>query len=335
MNSFVERERDLRELFAAIEPFLKEWGDLVDLKVMEFLAVEGNDFDLAAVKIKPKNRVKDLDSFIQKALHRGKKYSNPLLEIEDKVGTRVVLLTNENISKVTSILSKQEFWECKVDRDREDRISQNVKEFDYQAYHLIVKPMKGAFDVPDKFLPFISCEIQVKTLFQHAYAEVSHDTVYKGAFTQDRYLLRTLAKSMALMEATDDFFCEMFNYINSNQNVPNQFLRELINLYANLDPTFKTDGINLSLDALIIEELEKVNVLQKLRIERINEFVQSNVTKLKRIINLENFLISSHPIIIMIAYLLEKRVDDLKNCDLDGSMLEAVALNLGVSYQHS
>ncbi|TOO37902.1 (p)ppGpp synthetase, partial [Vibrio parahaemolyticus] len=55
------------------------------------------------------------------------------------------------------------------------------------------------------------CEIQVRTLLQHAYAELTHDAVYKAKTVVEPEVHRTVAKSMALIETTDDFFSDVNN----------------------------------------------------------------------------------------------------------------------------
>ena len=52
----------------------------------------------------------------------------------------------------------------------------------------------------------IPCEIQIRTLLQHAYGELTHDTIYKPNIRATPVLKRTAAKSMALIEATSDYF---------------------------------------------------------------------------------------------------------------------------------
>ena len=52
----------------------------------------------------------------------------------------------------------------------------------------------------------IPCEIQIRTLLQHAYSELTHDTIYKPNVRATPAVKRTAAKSMALIEATSDYF---------------------------------------------------------------------------------------------------------------------------------
>jgi hypothetical protein len=48
--------------------------------------------------------------------------------------------------------------------------------------------------------------VQIKTLLQHAYSELTHDTIYKPQIEATPEMRRNAAKSMALLEATNDYF---------------------------------------------------------------------------------------------------------------------------------
>jgi hypothetical protein len=53
-----------------------------------------------------------------------------------------------------------------------------------------------------------ACEVQIRTLLQHAYAELGHDRIYKGGVIIPPNVHRIVARSMALMETADGLFCE-------------------------------------------------------------------------------------------------------------------------------
>ncbi|MGY4460834.1 hypothetical protein [Bradyrhizobium sp. LB13.1] len=59
------------------------------------------------------------------------------------------------------------------------------------------------------------CEIQVRTLLQHAYSELTHDTIYKPNVQATPSLKRSAAKSMALIEATGDYFAKVHEEIQA------------------------------------------------------------------------------------------------------------------------
>jgi putative GTP pyrophosphokinase len=81
--------------------------------------------------------------------------------------------------------------------------------FDYQSLHYIVRS-RIPFDHQGLAIPAaLPCEIQIRTLLQHAYSELTHDTIYKPSVKATPSLKRAAAKSMALIEATGDYFSEV------------------------------------------------------------------------------------------------------------------------------
>jgi putative GTP pyrophosphokinase len=59
-------------------------------------------------------------------------------------------------------------------------------------------------EVPDG----MSCEVQIRTILQHAYAELCHDRIYKSSVKIPVSAKRVVARCMALMETTDLLFCD-------------------------------------------------------------------------------------------------------------------------------
>lgn len=325
------RERELREEFSNLSPELKKWGQEVDNSIIESLKSE-KSFDYNNfVKLKFDFRLKDSDSFIKKALYR-KAYSDPLKEIEDKIGTRVVVLTSNHMMQVRDILmSKTDLWECKIGRDKA-LIKESIKEFDYEAVHLIVKPLKGNQGFNQDNLDYLTCEIQIKTIFQHAYSEISHDTVYKGPYRHDLDLLRKLARSMALLESTDENFNSMYSYINSGKGLALNFHEELIQQFKRINPSYDDKNADRELDAYILDELMTTKVLEDLDMDEISKFVHNKLSVLSKISEKPNFLIGKYPVMVLLSYLLMFCPEYLYDKDIDIDTLKSLATQLNVNY---
>lgn len=204
-------EQDLAQQFAALHGPLARWGAFVDTVVNELLDTVFPDSNF--IQMRPQHRCKNEDSYVKKVLYRSKNnnYPEPLVDVEDKVATRVVLLTTDNVKKFVSLLTTCEHWDNKISKDTNEISLSNPNLFDYQSVHIVVWPKKNPEQIDKRFL---TCEIQVRTLLQHAYAEVTHDLVYKGAQQNDGAIKRQLSKCMALMETTDDMFCNIFDKIS-------------------------------------------------------------------------------------------------------------------------
>ncbi len=173
MNNFDEAK--IRKEFQDLVPLLKEWGQFVDKVLNIFL--DSLSWSIERIQKKPEYRVKNEDSYVSKVLYR-KSYKEPIKDTTDKVGTRIVLLNMDDVRIVSDFIEKQcrSFWVVENKAQDIDEIREHhPEEFGYQSNHYIVKPIPGKY--PDTLCDLLTCEIQVRTLLQHAYAETSHDTV--------------------------------------------------------------------------------------------------------------------------------------------------------------
>ena len=149
-----------------------------------------NDFLEGKAKIdRIKFRVKDPTSFVRKAIDPPA-YSNPISEIEDQIGGRVIVVYKSDV-KIISDLITRNFNAIESSNKRPSKDA----EFGYESTHLILsipphlKPSGWSKlgDVP------ITFEAQIRTLFMHAWAEPSHGLEYKSASELPRDLLRELS----------------------------------------------------------------------------------------------------------------------------------------------
>lgn len=181
-------------------------------------------------------RLKGDASLIDKALHRNKSYTDPYGEITDKVGMRYVVLLTSDIAKICAVIESPKFaelWTYSKDKDYEEERLAKPLEFSYQSVHYILRAKGnhkfGSIEVPDG----LPCEVQIRTLLQHAHSELTHDTLYKPKTTAKPSVKRTVAKSMALIEATDEFFVHAMDELAAI-NAPQRDLFEyLCALYLN------------------------------------------------------------------------------------------------------
>src|SRR5690606_11585815 len=128
-------------------------------------------------KIDPSYRVKSPESVIEKLAR--KKYTNPHQEMTDLVGARFVVLLRSDIAVVDRAIINRSCWSVSKDRDYINEALSDPSVFDYQSMHYLVRNLEDrtieGVHVPDG----LTCEVQVRSLLQHAYAELVHDDIYK------------------------------------------------------------------------------------------------------------------------------------------------------------
>ncbi|OLY91197.1 hypothetical protein SAMN05444008_11271 [Cnuella takakiae] len=323
-----EIEDKLANEFREIGSDLQRWGRIVDGLLTQELFKEIPNQDL--IKIAPSFRLKSEKSYLYKVLYRNKIYAEPLLEVEDKVGTRVVVLKSDQIDLIGQRVLSYEGWIAKITKEPLQQIEDQPKMFDYQSLHIVVYPVRQEEWSSTK-KEILTCEIQIRTLLQHAFAEVSHDSTYKGAYRNDSQLHRLLAKSMALMESTDDYFCQVYNLMADERRNYMVLTNELIKLYKEFDPEFSKSSVDYDLTFKVYESLgsEPINV------NELEAFIHKENKDLKRAIRPKNGLLFEQPIILLIAYFVYNNDPAIKEkWPLTQDSLKNVYNSLNMSFDH-
>jgi putative GTP pyrophosphokinase len=161
-------------------------------------------------------RAKDPGSFLKKAetLVKGKpKYKDPLSQVQDQIGARVITFFKSDVERIDAIV-RAYFKPIEF----RDRVPESEWEFGYFGRHyVLIVPTdvkSGLIDskkIPDFF------ELQVKTLFQHAWSEADHDVGYKpGSIPLTPEEKRKLAYTSAQAWGADQIFDELFQARSSS-----------------------------------------------------------------------------------------------------------------------
>ena len=158
------------------------------------------------------SRAKSVDRFLGKATKTDDssgnlKYEFPLDEIQDQVGARIVVFYLSDVTVVSDLIKKHF---AHVENTVKAPISD--KEFGYFGEHFILTlPTDVTHDLhTDSSNVF---ELQIKTLFQHAWSEAEHDSSYKAPSDMTKDERRLVALSSAHAWAADKIFDDFFNEI--------------------------------------------------------------------------------------------------------------------------
>lgn len=160
-------------------------------------------------------RAKSPERFLQKASKIAEdgypKYADPLEQIQDQIGARIVVFYLSDVDTVSATIERY------LHRREATVVEPEVdEEFRYFGKHYILELPRDA--VPDT-LPFDAgpevFELQIKTLFQHAWSEANHDLGYKPAMPLTAEQRRLLAYSSAQAWGADRVFDQLFREVNS------------------------------------------------------------------------------------------------------------------------
>jgi len=159
-------------------------------------------------------RVKDPDRFAAKAEKKDDnnefKYTDPLYQIQDQIGARIVVYYKDDVHIIGDRLEK---YYRHI--EKKELIPESEWAFGYFGKHWVYDLKKDLIpkEYDDKAPDFF--ELQVKTLFQHAWSEANHDLGYKSdqplTTTQKRRFAYTAAQAWGADKIFEELRAEILN----------------------------------------------------------------------------------------------------------------------------
>jgi ppGpp synthetase/RelA/SpoT-type nucleotidyltranferase len=184
----------VRAAYERVQPLYKRLAQ----EVRHILEIKLKEAGLTPVSIT--DRDKAIDSFAAKITR--KQYTNPLSQMTDLAGTRVVCAYESEIAKVAGIV------EANFDvRERIDKASDlGVDRMGYSGKAFVVTLGTNCAGVRYEKITDLLCEIQVRTILQDAWAIIDHQLVYKNEKSTPERLRRDLNNVASLLEIAQGIF---------------------------------------------------------------------------------------------------------------------------------
>ncbi|MCW2999175.1 MAG: hypothetical protein JWN65_2724 [Solirubrobacterales bacterium] len=182
---------DVQQSFSEQRPNYEHLAKTLGEALKERLAARGLDTIVLW-------RAKDILSFAKKALRKG--YADPIAEIGDKAGVRVIVHYAGDVPVVEEIVSSLAIVhsrDSKLDAMDYDRLG-------YLGVHYDVTLQSDLTNGDDARLAGLHAELQIHTKAQSAWAVVSHELLYKSSTELPVDVLRGITRLVALVELFDD-----------------------------------------------------------------------------------------------------------------------------------
>ena len=173
-------------------------------------------------------RAKDLSSFAEKAVRKANKYNDPVHQFTDLCGARVITQTQVEVDRISQFI--HDTFTIDVANSIDKRSTLGVSEFGYLSVHYIIQlPMHGSeekgengshkimgIELPEELVAGgFKAEIQVRTMLQHAWAGISHDSLYKNMFKPPEQWHREMNRLAATLEEADHSFARFVSRLET------------------------------------------------------------------------------------------------------------------------
>jgi hypothetical protein len=173
--------------------------------------------------------------------------------------------------------------------------------FGYLSYHLICKISPNRLLLPEyEKYKDIKFEIQIRSILQHAWAEIEHDIGYKSSLGIPKELKRKFSRIAGLLETADENFCEIKKAIEIYQEKieknENEFLQTDLNL--NSLQLFIENQIVIELDNYIAIDAGKSSLDTETKQDSLSSYLDMlSYFNIKTIQQLNDLLVSKKTII--------------------------------------
>jgi ppGpp synthetase/RelA/SpoT-type nucleotidyltranferase len=200
------------------------------------------------------SRIKTESSLTGKLILKGSKYKS-LADITDILGFRVITFYPDDVDKVASVIDR--YYEVDWDNSVDKRKLHDIDSFGYLSLHYVCR-------MPD--MPY-RMEIQMRTLMQHAWANMYHDIGYKSGVEIPKEYIRNMNRLAGMLELVDaefsrirmevtDYRRRMQALVASGNLDDAQLDGETFKSYLDLDPFGQLNRRIAALNQAEIQEVE-------------------------------------------------------------------------------
>lgn len=219
------------------------------------------------------SRVKSKPSLIKK-INRPDATYKCLEEVTDIAGLRVTTYFASDVDKVAQMIKRK--FQIDNENSIDKRDVTDPDRFGYLSLHYVVSLTACNMTKPDfKVLEGLKAEIQVRSILQHAWAEMEHDLGYKSKYSIPFTMRRRFSRLSGLLELADEEFNSLRNDLRAYKEriEESEYIDKYIDKISLLSFIGRSD---------LIKELDQaISTATGNKLEREEWFIESLVAKLK------------------------------------------------------
>ncbi|OMQ41040.1 GTP pyrophosphokinase family protein [Pseudomonas putida] len=198
----------------------------------------------------------------QKKFDKGSEYAD-LKSVTDLAGVRVITHFASDVDRVAKIIEHE--FEVDYANSIDKRLAQEPDRFGYTSLHYVVALSDDRLNLSEYFkFKGVKVEIQVRSILQHAWAEIEHDIGYKASDEVPNEVKRKFSRLSGLLELADEEFMDIRNkvdiYAESVKNAVGKELETIAIDKTSLDSFAVSNQLVVALDQEIADIL-KTNIV--------------------------------------------------------------------------
>ena len=227
MDNMNKRNRELSEIIGKYEAL----APIVEERLEKVLCDKNRPMMYQVT-----HRIKTVESIKGKLERKPEKYTE-ISDLRDILGFRIICYFQEDIDLIAEKIAGGFRVDRKLSTDKRNLI--DPTSFGYLSLHYIIA-LPDDEGYPEE-LCNLWFEVQIRTILQHAWAEIEHDLGYKSEFGVPRVVRRNFSRAASLLETAD----EVFTYI---RQMLAQYKKDVVSSIEN------DQAGELYLDAITITE---------------------------------------------------------------------------------
>jgi putative GTP pyrophosphokinase len=191
---------DLLAAYDRVLPLLEARGQWLRAELAAWLAAQPG-LKIHSVEMRLKSRA----SLAQKLSRPDRDYAD-LWEVTDLVGLRVITYFEDAVDRVAELIERRLPVDLSHSIDKRRRREPGA--FGYRSLHYVCRLAEGGgVSESAEVLPVRArCEVQVRTVLEHAWAEIEHDLGYKAPAAVPGPVRRRLDRLAGMLELADQEF---------------------------------------------------------------------------------------------------------------------------------
>lgn len=157
------------------------------------------------------SRVKTRNSLSEKIIKKDK--YDCIEDITDVIGIRIITHYSDDVDKIAKIIEREFILDEENSIDKRTTIEPD--RFGYLSLHYVIS-LSDNRTILTEYSSYknVKAEVQIRSILQHAWAEIEHDIGYKSSNGLPNEIKRYFSRLAGLLEIADDEFIKIKESIN-------------------------------------------------------------------------------------------------------------------------